>query len=1652
MMRNKIAKKWLSMLLAAILTLGCLTVPGLPVEAEAAGLPSLTVDMGETGKRDLYHGATGWLYGQGDEQVPTANTITALKPNTAVQKAPNGMQHPNGDVLDIAKTFLDAGGKHIQIYVPDYYALWFYEFTGTEYYLDILEMQAKACIAQGIAEDVVYVLYNEPTENWIGGSYKDDKGNTVRGWDSMNWFWKDMVEKLREVYREAGIPSEPKTAGLNLAVYDKNVMDRYVKFCAEHDCMPDIVSWHDLATWQYNIFDEEYSHYRSLEQKYNVQPREIVINEYAAQVECASPGDLVRWIGLWEDYEVAGCLPFWHFSNNLNGLAANNNAGNGAWWLYKWYGDMSGSYLPVHVANASQDDFYGAASMDENKKSANVIFGGRDGAAEIVLDDILSTRTFANAKSVHVKVEATDYTGFHGAAEEPRVVKEGTIAVEGGRAVVPMSDMDSMSGYRITVTQASEGEPLGLLADTWKAKYEAEDGTLSGRAVVAEADGSYACSNRKKVHYVDNPGDSVTLQVEVPQDGYYKYDLVYCAATGVNTNDPDHNTPYTAVQELTVDGKETVEMILPNTLHWSMGGMYSTNLYLTAGAHTLRIEATKSQGKAVPDCVYLTYLGKDASETAFDKTYEAELGEFNEIQGAQTTLTTEHEGHIGYITGLEGRSVPEGGGVRFNAVVPQNGMYTVSLSYKAKADTTARLYLDNDIANLNRLRATVPLPATGDRFQSVYQEVFLQEGINVLDLDAAGAVMLDSVRIKAVEGSAPVAAVEAETAQLHGNASVGDQASVAQYASGNGYVSALQAANDVELIPEDDPSFTILGLGRPVDLGEAVDQNSISFQIHAPKPGNYKLAVYQSNGELFGKHSYNAQMTERYASFAVNGQEPQKVVFRNTYSDETFLPQVIDVTLSAGANTIKVYNDNSKVVTNGVLKPGTTEHRPENIDYAVLTNYTPNFDKFELYALTGKSGQEEGNATYKIRTRATKGGTVTAAKAQVAAGEDLELSFFPEKGYFLKEAHVNGASILDKLTAAGGYYTLCGITQDMEVTAFYEALEDEAEITRKTDFEYAVNAGDIDPKTLSEGDFFGLRNSVTDQFFGEDSATGKSWGVDDTFVADESHPGWLTGAKTWPCENDGATDASPKEKSFRYARNQPVTDVGIVYKFELEPGQTYDAKLGFYVPGAWTDAANPRTMKLVVNGQPVEGYQSFTASNDASNPMKINTTVTADEHGMVSIQIGHADGAKWGPVVSYIQIFCKPDKTGLQQALDACGSYREEDYPKAQWEEFAAAKQKAQEVLDDMALTNISPINEALYQLQLAEQNLKKLADTSELDVLCGQYAQYEEKFGQGLTEKADWLSFKDALKNAMFLQGNPNTDAASAQKALERLKASVEKLVALKRIAVTKRPSKTTYYIGEGLDARGLEVTAYDPDGKAYPLDRSRYTIGGYDFSAVGTKTITVTFQGQSASFTVEVKRQAAPNTPKAPAAPKLTKGAASYNSVQVKWKKVSGASGYEVYRATSKKGSYKKIKTITKAGTTSFKDTKLTFHKTYYYKVKAYAKSGNQVAVSKASNALAMKTKLAAPTLSAKKKSKTSLKASWKKVSGASGYQFQYSLKKKTGFKSVKVKGKNAKSYTKTKLKARKTYYVRIRAYRKVKSKNVYGAWSKVVKVKLS
>ena len=85
--------------------------------------------------------------------------------------------------------------------------------------------------------------------------------------------------------------------------------------------------------------------------------------------------------------------------------------------------------------------------------------------------------------------------------------------------------------------------------------------------------------------------------------------------------------------------------------------------------------------------------------------------------------------------------------------------------------------------------------------------------------------------------------------------------------------------------------------------------------------------------------------------------------------------------------------------------------------------------------------------------------------------------------------------------------------------------------------------------------------------------------------------------------------------------------------------------------------------------------------------------------------------------------------------------------------------------------------------------------------------------------------------------------------------------------------------------------------------------------------------------------------------------------------------------------------------------------------------------------------------------KNGKKKIKITWKKVKNANGYQIQYAVNKK--FKKAKtVTIKKASTIKKVikKLKSKKKYYIRVRAYVTKAGKKFYGTWSgkKTVKVK--
>ena len=232
-----------------------------------------------------------------------------------------------------------------------------------------------------------------------------------------------------------------------------------------------------------------------------------------------------------------------------------------------------------------------------------------------------------------------------------------------------------------------------------------------------------------------------------------------------------------------------------------------------------------------------------------------------------------------------------------------------------------------------------------------------------------------------------------------------------------------------------------------------------------------------------------------------------------------------------------------------------------------------------------------------------------------------------------------------------------------------------------------------------------------------------------------------------------------------------------------------------------------------------------------------------------------------------------------------------------------------------------------------------------------------------------------------------------------------------------------------------------------------------------------------------------------------------ASYDKLRLSWEPLSGVDGYQIYRATSKSGKYAKIATVKGASSATYTNTGRTCGTRYYYKLRAYKKIGGKTVYSKYSTTLSAYAKPAKVKVTdayAPDGALSSIAVSFTTVRGATDYEAQINQIKKngkeTGFRNYTYNEEGRKctfeTYNQCLAKMKKMYpsgYVtrtymengkvidekmtvekftetmvgknqvetelvqddsiyefRVRAYRKVNGRKVYGAWSETYTLK--
>ena len=231
------------------------------------------------------------------------------------------------------------------------------------------------------------------------------------------------------------------------------------------------------------------------------------------------------------------------------------------------------------------------------------------------------------------------------------------------------------------------------------------------------------------------------------------------------------------------------------------------------------------------------------------------------------------------------------------------------------------------------------------------------------------------------------------------------------------------------------------------------------------------------------------------------------------------------------------------------------------------------------------------------------------------------------------------------------------------------------------------------------------------------------------------------------------------------------------------------------------------------------------------------------------------------------------------------------------------------------------------------------------------------------------------------------------------------------------------------------------------------------------------------------------------------------SYDKIKLTWEPLSGVDGYQIYRATSKSGTYSKVTSVTGASKSSYINEGRTCGKTYYYKVRAYKRINGKTVYSKFSSVMSAYAKPAKVKITdayAPNTTVTGIQLEFTTVRGASGYEAQINQIKKsgkeTGFRSytydydgfkktfstyndvlARVKKQYPSGYVRVPyyedgkhlhktltvaeyaesmvgknqaaislVQDESTYQFRVRAYRTVNGKKIFGSWSDVYTLK--
>lgn len=694
----------------------------------ALNKPTVTFDAADL-NGEVTDGASGFLYGIAQDGVPSYNMTESIDLSSLSTKTALGLQHPIGDVDDVASQAL-AGGScdYIVVYLQDMYSTWYYEqdhidqmreageYDWREYietsFFPLIEETVAQMKDSDYRDNIVYCLYNEPDNGvWFG------EFNSV-GRQNFYEAWKLTYDFVRSLDADALI------GGPGYYEYDSDKLSGFLEYTSQNGCVPDVIIYHELNyrsiyDWQYHVQD-----LKETEAKCGLsQDTPVIVTEYGMMEDNGNPNTMLKYITQIEYSKVYAEQAYWLFANNLCNTAADYNTPNSAWWVYRWYSEMQGQTMNCEISDILHSDmgkaiiqfrapryrqFMGLGTLNNDKNGVELLVSGADYDGVVRVENL--NETALAGKEVYVEITAVTYQGISGKVYAPEKVKAYKTQC-GDTLHIDMDFMNDDTAYRITVRETSDGDTEYENTNLY-ARYEFEDGELLNNAYTY--DSAYASTGAQEglVGGMENEGDGVEITVDLPESGEYEFTFIYGKGNDGEADESGKQDPddrISATVDLSVDG-EVSQLTFENTVRSEITNTCTCFLALEAGEHTVRL--SHNNGTYVLDSLLVRQA---------------------ETQG---------------VTVLSDSDRTTQNNTYFLAVAPEDGYYDM--------ETTPDCALDIDGA-----------PAQSDSSGSA--KVYLRRGLNYIGVYASGAA-LEFADIKEVQPESIL--LLPENAVLEGTASL----------------------------------------------------------------------------------------------------------------------------------------------------------------------------------------------------------------------------------------------------------------------------------------------------------------------------------------------------------------------------------------------------------------------------------------------------------------------------------------------------------------------------------------------------------------------------------------------------------------------------------------------------------------------------------------------------------------------------------------------------------------------------------------------------------------------------------------------------------------------------------------------------------------